>query len=106
MKGPPTNENTPSRSGNMLHALLQGPNQKRKPSIKSDCARFDAFVGRYYPAVYRFASRLSDDPGEAVLLTNAALNSIRKQPWCPRDEITLVRMLLKAVVRARFTTTA
>jgi hypothetical protein len=66
--------------------------------------RFDAFVGRYYLVVYRFASRLSDDPGEAALLTNAALNSIRKQPWCPRDEITVVRMLLKAVVRARFTT--
>jgi len=104
MKGPPQMKIPPNRSGNMLHALLQGPNQKTKSSIKSDCARFDAFVSRYYPTVYSFASRLSDDPGEAVLLTNAALNSIRKQPWCPRDEITIVRMLLKAVVRVRFTT--
>jgi hypothetical protein len=52
-----------------------------------------AFVSRYYPAVYRFAFRLSDDPREAVFLTHAALNSFRKQVWCPRDEITLVRML-------------
>src|SRR5215510_11793114 len=49
--------------------------------------------GRYYPAVYRFAFRPSDDPREAVFLTHAPLNSFRKQVWCPRDETTLVRML-------------
>jgi len=37
----------PNRSGNLLHALLQGPYQKRKPSIKGDCDRLDAFIGRY-----------------------------------------------------------
>jgi len=78
--------------------------KKERPSIKSDYPRFAPFVVRYYPTVYRFASRLSDDPEEAVRLANAALNSIRKQPWCPPDETTLVRMLLKAVVRVRFTT--
>jgi len=96
----------PSRSSNTLHAILQRSNQKRKPSIKTDSARPDAFVSRYYPAVYRFAFQLSDDSREAVLLTQAALNSIGKQVWCPRDEITLVRMLLKAVVRARFYNTS
>jgi hypothetical protein len=94
----------PSQRSDMLHALLQGLNQERKSSIKSDCPRFDPFVVRYYPTVYRFASRLSDDPEEAVRVANAALNSIRKQLWCPRDQITVVRMLLKAVVRVRFTT--
>jgi hypothetical protein len=94
----------PSQRSDMLHALLQGLNQERKSSIKSDCPRFDPFVVRYYPTVHRFASRLSDDPEEAVRVANAALNSIRKQLWCPRDQITVVRMLLKAVVRVRFTT--
>jgi hypothetical protein len=93
----------PSRSNEVLYGLLKELKEQGKPSIKTDSARFDAFVGRYYPAVYRFASRLSEDPREAVLLTHAAFNSIRKQVWCPRDEITLVRILLKAVVRAGLT---
>jgi DNA-directed RNA polymerase specialized sigma24 family protein len=94
MKGPS------SRSGNVLHGLLQAPNQKRKPSITTKCARFDTLVARYYPAVYSFASRLTDDPREAVLFTHDAFNSIRKQLWRRRDEIALVTILLNAVVRA------
>jgi DNA-directed RNA polymerase specialized sigma24 family protein len=90
----------PSRSGNMLHPLLQGPSQKRKPLIKPDFARFDAFVARYYPAVYDFASRLVGEPREAALLTHAAILSVRKQAWRPRDETALIRILLKAVIRA------
>jgi hypothetical protein len=71
---------------------------------KAQSSRFDSLVARYYPAVYRFASRLADDPRQAVLLTQRAFTSIRKQLWIPRDEIALVRILLKAVVRAGLTT--
>ena len=84
----------------MLHGLLQGPSQKRKPLIKPNFARFDALVARYYPAVYKFASRLVDEPWEAAVLTHLAFLSVRKQTWRPRDETALIRILLKAVVRA------
>jgi hypothetical protein len=91
-----------SRSGSVLHGLLQQPNKKTKP-IKTKCARFDTLVARYYPAVYSFASRLTDDPREAVLLTHDAFNSIRKQRWNRRDEVALVTILLTAVIRAGLT---
>ena len=94
----------PNRSGNTLHALLQGSNQKRKPLIKPDFARLDALVARYYPAVYSFAFRLVGEPREAALLTQAAFLSVRKQAWRPRDETALIRILLKAVVRAGLAT--
>jgi DNA-directed RNA polymerase specialized sigma24 family protein len=100
MKGPPTNENTPNRRGNMLPPILQGPSQKSKPLIKLDLARLDALVARCYPAVYNFASRLVDEPWEAAVLTHLAFLSVRKQAWRPRDETALIRILLKAVVRA------
>ena len=63
-------------SGSILRAESQGPNRKPKPT-KTKYTRFDTLVGRYYPAVYSFASRLTDDPREAVLLTHDAFNTIR-----------------------------
>ena len=51
-------------------------NQKRKPPIKAKSSRFDNLVARYYPAVYSFASRLTDDPREAVALTRNAFRSL------------------------------
>jgi DNA-directed RNA polymerase specialized sigma24 family protein len=92
----------PSQSGSVLHGLLQQPNQKTKP-IKTKRARFDTLVARYYAAVYSFASRLTDDPREAVLLTHDAFNSIPKQRWNRRDEVALVTILLTAVIRAGLT---
>jgi DNA-directed RNA polymerase specialized sigma24 family protein len=92
----------PSLSDSVLHGLLQQPNQKTKP-IKTKRARFDTLVARYYPAVYSFASRLTDDPREAVLLTHDAFNSIPKQLWNRRDEVALVTILLTAVIRAGLT---
>jgi DNA-directed RNA polymerase specialized sigma24 family protein len=92
----------PSRSGSVLHGLVEQPNQKTKP-IKTKRARFDTLVARYYPAVYSFASRLTDDPREAVLLTHDAFNSIRNQRWNRRDEVALVTILLTAVIRAGLT---
>src|ERR1051326_5649321 len=73
---------------------------KRKPPIKTKRARFDTLVARYYPAVYSFASRLTDDPREAVLLTHDAFNSTRKQLRASRDEVALLIILLNAVIRA------
>jgi plasmid replication initiation protein len=43
--------------------------------MKRKRVRFDTLVARYYPAVYSFASRLTDDPREAVLLTHEARES-------------------------------
>lgn len=65
-------------------------------------ARFDTLVARYYPAVYSFASRLTDDPREAVLLTHNAFDSTRKQLGTRRDEVALVIILLNAVIRGGF----
>ena len=73
---------------------------KTKPSIKTKRARFDTLVTRYYPAVYCFASRLTDDPREAVVLTREAFNSTRKQLGSRRDEVARVTILLNAVIRA------
>jgi DNA-directed RNA polymerase specialized sigma24 family protein len=94
---------SPSRSGKVLHGLLQEPNQKRKPPIKTKHARFDTLVARYYPTVYGFASRLTDDPREAVLLTHDAFARIRKDLSSRRDEVAVVTILLNAVMRAGLT---
>lgn len=75
---------------------------KEKAADKNKRARFDTLVARYYPAVYSFASRLTDDPREAVLLTHNAFNSTRKQLRARRDEVALVIILLNAVIRGGF----
>ena len=67
--------------------------------MKSRRARFDTVVARYYPAVYTFASRLTDDPREAVLLTHEAFTSTRKQLRNRRNEVEVVTTLLDAVIR-------
>ena len=78
-------------------------NQKRKPPIKAKSSRFDRLVARYYPAVYNFASRLTDDPREAVVLTRDAFKSTRKQLRNRRDEVALASILIYAVIRAGLT---
>ena len=35
--------------------------------MKTKNSRFDSLVARYYPAVYGFPSRLTDDPREAIV---------------------------------------
>jgi DNA-directed RNA polymerase specialized sigma24 family protein len=64
--------------------------------------RFDTLVACYYPAVYSFASRLTDDPCEAVLLTHEAFTTTRKQLRHRRNEVELVTTLLNAVIREGF----
>jgi hypothetical protein len=70
--------------------------------MRTKRARFDTLVARYYSAVYSFASRLTDDPREAVLLTPQAFSSTRSQLRIRRDEVALVIMLLNAVIRGGF----
>ena len=78
-------------------------NQKRKPPMKAKSSRFDSLVARYYPAVYIFASRLTDDPREAFVLTRDAFKSTRKQLRNRRDEAALASILISAVIRAGLT---
>jgi DNA-directed RNA polymerase specialized sigma24 family protein len=75
-------------------------NQKRKPPMKAKSSRFDSLVARYYPAVYSLASRLTDDPREAVVLTRDAFNSTQKQLRNRRNEVALASILIFAVIRA------
>jgi DNA-directed RNA polymerase specialized sigma24 family protein len=80
------------------------PIKKRKPLMKARTSRFDSLVARYYPAVYSFASRLTDDPREAVVLTRDAFRSSQKQLLNRRDETALASILISAVIRAGLTT--
>jgi hypothetical protein len=94
MKGPPT------PNGSILLAQSEGPNRKRKLPTKRECIRFDNLVGSYYPAVYSFASRLTDDPTQAVLLTHEAFNAVRKRQWRRGDNVRVATILLNAVIVA------
>jgi hypothetical protein len=76
---------------------------KRKPLMRTKSSRFDSLVARYYPAVYSFASRLTDDPREAIMLTRDAFNSTRTQLGNRRDEAVLAYILISAVIRAGLT---
>lgn len=67
------------RSGNVPRRLLQDPNRTEKPPIKANNVRFDTSVARHYLSVYSFASRLTNDPREAVLLTHGAHRRRRRQ---------------------------
>jgi hypothetical protein len=89
-----------NRGGNVPRGVLQEATQNRKPPIKTKGACFDALVARYYPAVYSFASRLTDDPRKAVLLTHEAFDRLRKQLRTCRDEIVLTSILMSILIQA------
>jgi DNA-directed RNA polymerase specialized sigma24 family protein len=91
MKAPP--------AGTAMCGAAKCRNRIKSP-MKTKRTRFDTLVARYYPAVYSFASRLTDDPREAVLLTHDAFNSTRNQLRSRRNEAALVIILLNAVIRA------
>jgi DNA-directed RNA polymerase specialized sigma24 family protein len=69
------------------------------PAAK-DGSRFDSLVARYYPAVYSFAARLTDDPREAVILTRSAFRTTRKQLGQLRNQTAVATVLISAVIRA------
>jgi hypothetical protein len=76
-----------------------GTNQKSKP-MKAKSSRFDILVARYYPAVYSFASRLTDDPREAIALTRNAFRIAQKELCSLRDQTAVATSLILAVIRA------
>jgi hypothetical protein len=71
--------------------------------MKTRRPHFTTLVVRHYSAVYSFASRLTDDCVEAVLLTHDAFNSTRKLLRSRHDEVAAVTILLNAVIRAGLT---
>jgi len=89
----------PNRRGTSPGRQVREADEKRKPPIKTKPPSFDALVARYYRGVYRLAVQITDDPLEAVLLTHEAFNGIRKQLRNRRDEATIVKMLVAAVIR-------
>ena len=68
--------------------------------MKTTSAGFDSLVACYYPAVYSFAGRLTDDPREAITLTRNAFNGARKQLQTLRDQSAVATVLISAVIRA------
>jgi hypothetical protein len=74
-------------------------NSKQTLSNKRKDRRFEYWVARYYRGFCTFASRLTDEPLEAVLVTHAAFTGTRKV-LRSRDEVRRVRIPLTAVMRA------
>jgi DNA-directed RNA polymerase specialized sigma24 family protein len=68
--------------------------------MKKEDSSFDRLVARYYPAVYSFAARLTDDPCDAVALTRQAFNGARKQLQRVRSQTAIATILITAVLRA------
>jgi hypothetical protein len=89
-----------ARAGHVRKGNGTAANQKRKPPMKAKSSRFDSLVARYYPAVYNFASRLTDDPREAIALTRNAFRSAQKQLCSLRDQTAVATTLTSAVIRA------
>jgi hypothetical protein len=88
----------PSWSGNVLHGQLQERNQRKRLPAKAKS--FDTLVARYYPAVYSFACRFTDDGRKARVLTHHAFNCTRKQLQTCCDENVLASILISNVIRA------
>lgn len=74
--------------------------QRPKPLKANKRGYFETLVLRYYSGVYNFASRLTDDPVEAVVLTHGAFISTRRQLLSRRNEVEIVTILLTAVIRS------
>jgi len=68
--------------------------------MKTNGSRFDGLVACYYPAVYSFAARLTDDPRQAVALTRQAFNGARKQLQRVRSQSAIATVLIATVLRA------
>jgi DNA-directed RNA polymerase specialized sigma24 family protein len=71
--------------------------------MKTKNSGFDRLVARYYPAVYSFATRFTDDPREAVALTRDAFRRSQKQVRNLRDQTAVATTLISAVIRASLT---
>lgn len=84
------------------NAARPAPTTKSKrsePPTANKRGHFETLVCRYYFGVYSVASRLTDDPVEAVLLTHGAFISTRRQLQSRRNELEIVTILLSAMIR-------
>jgi len=68
--------------------------------MKTKSSTFDRLVARYYPAVYSFAARLTDDPRDAVALARQAFSGARKQLQRMHSQTAIATILITAVLRA------
>jgi DNA-directed RNA polymerase specialized sigma24 family protein len=68
--------------------------------MKKENSSFDRLVARYYPAVYSFSARLTDDPRDAVALTRQAFSGARKQLQKMHSQTAFATALIAAVLRA------
>jgi hypothetical protein len=73
--------------------------KRPKPPKANKRGRFETLVRRYYSGVYSCASRLTDDPVEAVVLTHGAFISTRRQLRGRRNEVEIVTILLTAMIQ-------
>jgi hypothetical protein len=63
-----TDRDTTADSAKVVRARLIVRLISKEGLMKTKSSRFDRLVARYYPAVYSFASRLTDDPRKAIAL--------------------------------------
>jgi len=68
--------------------------------MKTKSLRFDRLVARYYPAVYSFAARFTDNPRDAMALTRGVFNNARKEAERLRNPTAIALVLISAVIRA------
>jgi plasmid replication initiation protein len=68
--------------------------------MKTRSSRFVRLVAQYYPAVYSFAARFTDDPREAVALTPNAFSTARKQAQNLRNLTSIAIIVISAVIHA------
>jgi len=71
-----------------------------KPPKPNKPGRFETLVRRYYSSVYSFASRLTADPRQALLLADQAFDATLKQLSNCCDENVFASMLFANVIRA------
>jgi DNA-directed RNA polymerase specialized sigma24 family protein len=67
---------------------------------RNEGSRYDNLVARYYPAVYSFAARLTEDPRDASDLARAAFRNTRRQLMQLRNQTAIATILIAAVIRA------
>jgi DNA-directed RNA polymerase specialized sigma24 family protein len=78
------------------------PQQKQEDEriLMKNVSRFDALVARYYPAVYDFAVKLTEDPRAAVELTRAAFRNAESQLPRTHGKTAIANLLISSVLRA------
>lgn len=68
--------------------------------MKRNASRFDMLVARYYPVVYDFAVKLTEDPRTAVALTRAAFRNAEAQLPRMRSKNAIANVLISSVLQA------